>query len=520
VSELVSEYFLHIQTRSEPTPTDAPVQRSRSPEVQEHTQSDVQQSRSPCPSLVDSDNENGTLKERKTHITDAYLLAARGEHATNKQQSSGNGTWKEGTICTAFRMQTPSSTSPNDYNKDVTRELTNVTATSAASQGHSSNIYMPPAPLPEQSVGPPGLEPLITRFVEVAAGVHEDPEPQSPDWYSKAHNAFPEDNQPPISVKMSAAHNLLDTLYCDGTKSRGNPELYIFESMTKPIRKRDEYIHAKARDRCQQRQPNHWKTDESYGYTEQEWIHWYKHNPLVGADITELTNQWRKDFFGTPEMTGGMKSHTQQRIIDLERLDTRWSKKQARESRRGAWKAYLHQECIQLRQLALMFLIYPVSACDELLECWAAYMTTDEYKTEVKRSKKIKPEDIQAVADREAQRQLARNVHKIRNDLRRMRSLDDQTSTDPHRVAARNKGWQYVPARLTFSDRTLWFEYQNGVMLSKLSELTGQHGYGRLYFHDDNNVLTSMQIGSNRMQLSKATKDPDCYFFPPRIQES
>jgi len=66
----------------------------------------------------------------------------------------------------------------------------------------------------------------------------------------------------------------------------------------------------------------------------------------------------------------------------------------------------------------------------------------------------------------------------------------------------------------------LWSEYQSGVMVSKLNDLTGQHGYGRLYFHDDNNVLTSMQIGSNRMQLSKATKDPDCYFFPPQIQES
>ena len=270
-----------------------------------------------------------------------------------------------------------------DYNQDATRELTHATATSAASQGHAPGT--PPAPLPEHPVEPPGSAQGTTRFttriVEIAAGVDDEQVPQSPDWYKAAHNAFPDvipPNQRPISVKMSAALNLLDTLYSRDSQ-------YLIDCMTKPINKRTEYIHAKARDRNAARKRG--RSDGSYGYTEDEWIRWYEHNPLVGADITELVNQWEKDFFENPETTGGMKSETKQKIIQLERDGSRRSKKKAKQLRRGAFKAHLAQECIHQRQLAMMFLIYPVSACDQILTCWANYMTDDKYKREVYRSK-------------------------------------------------------------------------------------------------------------------------------------
>jgi len=520
-------------------------------------------SRSPCPSLVDADNENDPLKEENwdygacagaiagdrmaeiiqhnieqietfqedsvamdrvggngstIHKTWQYDLqrhcwrnaAALGEHATDKQQSPSNGVWPGGTICTAFCM-------PKDNNQDATRELTDVTATSAASQGHAPG--MPPAPLPEQSFEPPGLGQtmtrLTTRFVEVAAGVEDEPVPQSPDWYMNTHDAFPDvipPNQRPISVKMRAAQNLLDTLYCDGTKSR-DPE-YLTDCMMQPIRKRYEYIHAKARDRCATRKLNSRRSHESYGYTEDEWISWYKNNPLVGADITELMKQWKKEFFENPDTAGGMKSETKEKILQLERDGSRRSKKEAKELRRGSFKAYLAQECVQQRQLAMMFLIYPVSACDEILKCWANYMTDDEYTTEVNRSKKIDTEDIQAVTDREAQRQLTAKVHQIRTDWRRMRSEYEKTSTDPHRAAAVSNGYQYVPAGLTDSDQALYAEFENGGLLKKLNDLTEQHGFGRLYSEHGSKI-----IGSQR-QLSQATpmdvsESSDCYFSPP-----
>ena len=330
---------------------------------------------------------------------------------------------------------------------------------------------------------------IVTRITEIAAGVDDELEPQSPDWYTAAHNAFPDEiprNQRPMSVKMSAAHHLLDTLYCHGTKSR-DPG-YLTDCMTEPIRKRNEYIHAMARARCTTRKRG--RSDWSYGYTEDEWICWYKNNPLVGADITEVVNLWQKEFFETPERIGGMKSKTKQKILQLESDASRRSKQEARELRRGAFKAYLAQECIHKRQLAMMFLIYPVSACDEILKVWANYMTDDAYTREVKRSKKTSAEDIAALKDREAQRQLAAKAHQISNDYKRMRAVYTSTSTDPQRAVAAIKGHQYVPAGLTSSDKVLYAEFESGALIQKLNDLNLQHGIGRIYLGESRRMLS------------------------------
>ena len=296
---------------------------------------------------------------------------------------------------------------------------------------------------------------------------------------------------------MSAAHNLLDTLYCHGTKSR-DPG-YLTDCMTEPIRKRDEYIHAMARARCTTRKRG--RSDWSYGYTEDEWICWYKNNPLVGADITEVVKLWQKEFFETPERIGGMKSKTKQKILQLERHASRRSKKEARELRRGAFKAYLAQECIHKRQLAMMFLIYHVSACDEILKVWANYMTDDAYKREVQRSKKISAEDIAALTDREAQRQLAAKAHQISNDYKRMRAVYTSTSTDPQRAVAAIKGHQYVPAGLTSSDKVLYAEFESGVLTQKLNDLTDQHGIGRIYLGNGSKIIESRRMLSNSVPM-------------------
>ena len=411
-----------------------------------HTVDCIQQEIHQIESLqADSDSMDG--------IADAYQQMTNGDHVTNKQQSARNSTWRS---------------------RDQQTKIHNL----GVAQGMT----------------------IVTRITEIAAGVNDELEPQSPDWYKAAHNAFPDvipPNQRPISVKMSAAHNLLDTLYCHGTKSR-DPG-YLTDCMTEPIRKRDEYIHAMARARCTTRKRG--RSDWSYGYTEDEWICWYKNNPLVGADITEVVKLWQKEFFETPERIGGMKSKTKQKILQLERHASRRSKKEARELRRGAFKAYLAQECIHKRQLAMMFLIYHVSACDEILKVWANYMTDDAYKREVQRSKKISAEDIAALTDREAQRQLAAKAHQISNDYKRMRAVYTSTSTDPQRAVAAIKGHQYVPAGLTSSDKVLYAEFESGVLTQKLNDLTDQHGIGRIYLGNGSKIIESRRMLSNSVPM-------------------
>ena len=274
--------------------------------------------------------------------------------------------------------------------------------------------------------------------------------------------------------------------------------------MAKPIRKRNEYIHAKARDRCRPQELNHQRTDESHGFTEDEWIDWYQNNPLEGTDIKEVIKQWKTEFLETPEQSGGMRLKTQKKILELEGEGSRTSKRQAREKKRSAYKAYLHQEatthgnCLGFRQLAIMFLIYPVKLSDQLVQCWVAYMTTEEYRTEVHRSQKVDDHDTEAVAVKAAQKQLAATVKHHRCQFRQMRNLNVKTRTDPQRAVARSQDIPYTPAGLTSEKRKWWREFQNGAMLRKSNELTEQHGYGTVYSVDDNNGATSRRSSDLR----------------------
>ena len=425
------------------------------------------------PVISTASTPNNGYKERaKPHITDAYLKAASSttpDHVTNK--SARNSDY---TVDTVFPWPAASSTLPKDYNQDHTRDSTHATAKSAASQGNTPRT-------------PPAL--ILTRIAQISAGV--DDEPGSPDWYKSVHNTWEDDiplNQGATSAKISAAQKLLDTLFVDGTKMR-DPEY-----MTQPIRRRDEYIHAIARTRGTTRKRG--MSDWSYGYTEDEWICWYNNNPLESEDITEVMKQWSQEFFEKPETEGGMKDKTKQKILQLERVATSNSKKDAKELRRGAFKAFLGQQCDHKRQLAMLFLIYPQSACDEILRRWTNYMTDEAYELEVKRSKPISKllEDTQALADRKVQKQRTTQAHEIKQDYKRMLKVYRKTSTDPERGVAAIYGYPYVPKGLTGNDKVLYEEFESGALIQKVNHLTDKHGFGRLY-----TAHGSIIIGSQRM---------------------
>jgi hypothetical protein len=421
-----------------------------------------------CETPTSSPTRLEKAERAKPHIADAYLKAAHGDHGTNKSAD-----YTGVTIDTVFPWPATSSTSPKDYNQDHTRDSTHATAKSAASQCNTPRT-------------PPAL--ILERFAQISAG----DEPGSPDWYKSVHgNTWEDDiplNQGATSAKMMAAQKLLDLLFVDGTKMR-DPEY-----MTQPIRRRDEYIHAIARTRGTTRKRG--MSDWSYGYTEDEWICWYNNNPLESADITEVMKQWSQEFFEKPETEGGMKDKTKQKILQLERDATPKSKKEAKELRRGAFKAFLGQQCDHKRQLAMLFLIYPQSACDEILKIWTNYMTDEAYELEVKRSKPISKllEDTQALADRKVQKQRTAQAHEIKRDYKRMLNLYRKTSKDPERGVAAIYGYPYVPKGLTDNDKVLYKEFESGALIQKVNDLTDQHGFGRLY-----TAHGSIIIGSQRM---------------------
>jgi len=196
-----------------------------------------------------------------------------------------------------------------------------------------------------------------------------------------------------------------------------------------------------------------------------------------------------------------MKDKTKQKILQLERDATPKSKKEAKELRRGAFKAFLGQQCDHKRQLAMLFLIYPQSACDEILKIWANYMTDEAYELEVKRSTTISAEDTQALADRKVQRQRTTQAHEIKHDYRRMRKVYWKTSTDPERVVAAIYGYQYVPKGLTSSDKVLYEEFESGALTQKVNDLTDKHGFGRIYTAHGSKIIGSQRMLSRSPQM-------------------
>ena len=99
--------------------------------------------------------------------------------------------------------------------------------------------------------------------------------------------------------------------------------------------------------------------DTQGGLTVQQYLDWYNSQPLSDHDFEWALGQWKEEF--------PMEPHTREKIEAWKIQDTRESKKEARGLQRGAFGAFLQQECMNKR-LALAFLKHPPAMVNTLLE--------------------------------------------------------------------------------------------------------------------------------------------------------
>ena len=141
--------------------------------------------------------------------------------------------------------------------------------------------------------------------------------------------------------------------------------------------------------------------------------------------------------------------------------DTRHSKKQARDLRNGAFKAFLQQECMNV-QLALALLKHPTAMVNTLLESWAQYLESPQYLKEKACGQRFDETDAEAVNEKRLQLELKMRVHQLRHRVRQAKALH------------RNQ------TQITDQNRELYDKWRSGKLTEELDECTRAHGYGKL----------------------------------------
>ena len=176
--------------------------------------------------------------------------------------------------------------------------------------------------------------------------------------------------------------------------------------------------------------------------------------PLSDADMKEILAQWKKEF--------PLNSTTKAKIEDLLAQDTKESKKLAREARRGAWKAYVHDKCISV-QLATTLLMHPPEALETLLEHWATYMNSAEHAQEQHRANlPLQSEEKQRLLV------LKNKVHTLKHTLRNMTAI--------HEGRRPNINWNAQKPAF----RDAYRRYLSGELQRQVDEAATLHGYGRV----------------------------------------
>ena len=144
----------------------------------------------------------------------------------------------------------------------------------------------------------------------------------------------PEASRHELPRRRYAAQQLLQMVYTshDGYAVRSNSELLQIMALPIQVRKDMVQLLVKHYERV---------------YTVQQLLDWYNSQPLSDREFEWALDQWKEEF--------AMHPTTRQHIDALNEANTRGSKKKARELRNGAFKAFLHQECMNV-QLALALL--------------------------------------------------------------------------------------------------------------------------------------------------------------------
>ena len=115
------------------------------------------------------------------------------------------------------------------------------------------------------------------------------------------------------------------------------------------------------------------------------------------------------------------------------------------------------------KQLAMALLKHPTAMVNTLLESWAQYLESPQYKQEALRAQKIDKKNAEAVNEKRRQVQLKMHVHRLRRQVRQAKALD----RDPTRA-------------ITKDNRKLYQDWRSGKLSREVEECTRAHGYGKL----------------------------------------
>ena len=97
-----------------------------------------------------------------------------------------------------------------------------------------------------------------------------------------------------------------------------------------------------------------------------------------------------------------------------------------------------------------------------LLESWAQYLESPEYRKEKARAQKLDESNAEAVNEKLSQLQLKMRVHQLRHRVRQAKALH------------RNQ------KAITDSNRKLYDDWLSGKLSDELDDCTRAHGYGKL----------------------------------------
>jgi hypothetical protein len=177
--------------------------------------------------------------------------------------------------------------------------------------------------------------------------------------------------------------------------------------------------------------------------------------------MEEAIKAWKQNFKETD-----FKRGSEARALQAQ--GTRESKSKANELINGAWKSHLATKYGR-HQLAIALLRCPSAAVHTLLGDWRAYIVSEEYLMQKKRSKRYRPEELTPMIAEGKQKQQALKV-----EVQRLRIL--------RRCMARYKREFTAGARreVPAQHKVVYKRFLSGAFDSDFDDLTWKHGFGQL----------------------------------------
>ena len=157
-----------------------------------------------------------------------------------------------------------------------------------------------------------------------------------------------------------------------------------------------------------------------------------------------------------------MRPRTARKVQECQAQGSRESKREAKETRKSAFGAYLHDECI-CKQLAMAFLKFPPGEFNGLLHYWLDYIKDPGREIERRRAARVDGRDPRAWKEKQRQRNLKERVQALRDQIRQMKHLDA------------NAHYGQIPEQL----RHMYERWQRGEIQKDLERLERLHGYSR-----------------------------------------